>query len=55
MAANRMPAAEVQVSAGLVRRLQGQVRELRETIQGINRLAADLRTYDAGAGRAGRA
>ena len=31
------------VMAGLVRRLQGQVRELRETIQGINRLAADLR------------
>jgi uncharacterized protein YPO0396 len=29
--------------AGLVRRLQGQVRELRDTIQGINRLAADLR------------
>lgn len=31
------------VMAGLVRRLQGQVRELRDTIQGINRLAADLR------------
>jgi recombinational DNA repair ATPase RecF len=31
------------VMAGLVRRLQGQVRELREIIQGINRLAADLR------------
>ena len=31
------------VMAGLVRRLQGQVRELRETIQGINGLAADLR------------
>jgi hypothetical protein len=31
------------VMAGLVRRLQGQVRELRGTIQGINRLAADLR------------
>lgn len=31
------------VMAGLIRRLQGQVRELRETIQGINRLAADLR------------
>jgi Putative exonuclease SbcCD, C subunit/P-loop containing region of AAA domain len=31
------------VMAGLVRRLQGQVRELREIIQGINRLTADLR------------
>lgn len=31
------------VMAGLVRRLQGQVRELRETIQGVNRLATDLR------------
>ncbi len=31
------------VMAGLVRRLQGQVRELRDVIQGINRLAADLR------------
>lgn len=31
------------VMAGLVRRLQGQVRELRETIQGINRLIGDLR------------
>jgi len=31
------------VMAGLVRRLQGQVRELNDTIQGINRLAADLR------------
>lgn len=31
------------VMAGLVRRLQGQVRELKDTIQGINRLASDLR------------
>ncbi|MDD5306008.1 MAG: SbcC/MukB-like Walker B domain-containing protein [Deltaproteobacteria bacterium] len=31
------------VMAGLVRRFQGQVRELRDTIQGINRLASDLR------------
>jgi hypothetical protein len=31
------------VMAGLVRRLQGQVRDLHATIQGINRLAADLR------------
>jgi hypothetical protein len=31
------------VMAGLVRRLQGQLRELRDTIQGVNRLAADLR------------
>lgn len=31
------------VMAGLVRRLQGQVRELHQTIQGINGLAADLR------------
>ena len=31
------------VMAGLVRRLQGQVRELRDTIRGINELAADLR------------
>ena len=31
------------VMAGLVRRLQGQVRELRDTIEGVNRLAADLR------------
>lgn len=30
------------VMAGLVRRLQGQVRDLEETIRGINRLAADL-------------
>ncbi|GAB4237684.1 MAG: hypothetical protein OHK0028_15030 [Deltaproteobacteria bacterium] len=30
------------VMAGLVRRLQGQIRELEETIKGINRLAADL-------------
>jgi hypothetical protein len=30
------------VMAGLVRRLQGQIRELEETIRGINRLAADL-------------
>jgi hypothetical protein len=31
------------VMAGLVRSLQGQVRDLNDTIQGINRLAADLR------------
>jgi DNA repair exonuclease SbcCD ATPase subunit len=31
------------VMAGLVRRLQGQVADLAETIRGINRLAADLR------------
>jgi DNA repair exonuclease SbcCD ATPase subunit len=31
------------VMAGLVRRLQGQVRDLHDTIQGVNRLAADLR------------
>jgi DNA repair exonuclease SbcCD ATPase subunit len=30
------------VMAGLVRKLQGQVRDLEETIRGINRLAADL-------------
>jgi putative exonuclease SbcCD C subunit/AAA domain-containing protein len=31
------------VMAGLVRRLQGQVRDLQDTIQGVNRLASDLR------------
>lgn len=35
------------VMAGLVRRLQGQIRDLQETIRGVNKLASDLRFGDS--------